>query len=197
MPAAAVASENDDNSEIETGHVKGEARAPPLPPPAGEPPHEHEAPAPAVVELGPEPEPEVPGDRDFKGNRSWPVPGGWIVHHAARDSLDAHCSCEAHLDKKNPCRLNRTHVACARGLNQARGRPLGLLMAWLKASSRHASRRKHHGMVSSDDPEDVDLLSFDRRVAGRAWLVQNGYDELLALERRLRAGELDEPDGWA
>jgi len=81
----------------------------------------------------------------------------------------------------------------------ARGRPLGLLMAWLAAAECKASRDKHKHMVNPKHKEPGDELWFshEKRVAGRQWLIDHGYADLLAKERPCRPGEGDEPEGVA
>ena len=83
------------------------------------------------------------------------------------------------------CRLTRTSVG-VRGQNEARGRPLGLLAAWLA------------GALCSEDADEhasaVPFLCFDERAEHRNALItlQNGAD-LAMLERPLREGESLEP----
>jgi hypothetical protein len=137
--------------------------------------------------------------RSFGANRYWQVPGGFIVENDAAESLDAHCSCPGHEDRRNPCRLNRTRIQCKRGVNQARGRPLGLLMAWLACACEKVSQTKHKDMLYEKrrDVGDEEFLSLAKRQAGRQWLVDHGFAVLLSRERPRRGGEPDEPEGIA
>ncbi len=86
-----------------------------------------------------------------------------------------------------------------RGNNPARGRPLGLLLAWLVAASRKGDRKAHGDMLVAkrQTPEDLELLSLSVREAGRRWLVDHEMHDLLSLERPLLPGEPDEPIGIA
>ncbi len=142
--------------------------------------------------------PVVPHEvRVFAHNQCWAVPGGWVVYNAAAESLDAHCSCFAHRNPSNPCRLNRTRTG-GRG-QTARGRPLGLLLAWLRASPCHITRDRHKHMVDvkKRQPGDELFFALDKREFARQWLVDNGLNDLLGLERPQRIGEPSEPVGWA
>ena len=80
------------------------------------------------------------------------------------------------------CRLTRTSVG-VRGWKEARGRPLGLLAAWLACA-----------VFSKDACPAVPFLCFNERAEHRNALVtqQNGAD-LAMLERPLREGESLEP----
>lgn len=152
----------------------------------------------AAAAAGPAPA-EPPHARDFRGNPSWPVPGGWIVHNMLANSLDAHCACDHHRVKSNPCRLNRTTQPDARRPHSARGRPLGLLLAWLRAGPSKPDRERHHKMLNSKvrQPGDLEELSLPNRQAGRQWLVDHGFQDLLDLERPRLDGEPPEPEGLA
>ena len=136
--------------------------------------------------------------RGFGGNPAYEVPGGWIVHDVVRNSLDAHCACDRHRNPSNPCRLNRT--ADRRGGNNgARGRPLGLLLAWLRAGPARATRELHHKMVNKKlcQPHDIDDVSLAKRQEARQWLKDNGFDALLGRERPRLPDEPEEPEGLA
>jgi hypothetical protein len=148
--------------------------------------------APPAVGLPPVPLVE---DRFFGGNQQWPVPGGFIVYNVRGDSLDAHCSCNRHDDRHNPCRLNRTRSVCKRGINKARGRPLGYLMAWLAAAHLKGSAAEHKDMTKPrlQTPVDLESFSLARREAGRQWIVDRGYTDLLEIERKKLDSEPAEP----
>ena len=168
------------------GVVAAEPAAhPPAPPPP-----------PPLAPLGPA---VVPAIRHFGGNPSWQVPGGHIVHNLNANSLDAHCACEAHRNPSNPCRLNRTVDSDGRGRANARGRPLGVLCAWLQAGATRANRDLHHKMHNARARQDHDLedLSVEKRQTARQWLIDNGFHGLLAIERDQRAGEPLEPNDLA
>jgi hypothetical protein len=141
----------------------------------------------------------IPAPRFFSGHESWQVPGGWIVFNSTELSLDAHCSHPEHRCTRNPCRLNRSSEECRRGLNMARGRPLGLLMAWLAAGGRKSSMEKHKATLKpyERDEGDLEFFSLEKRTAGREWLKIQGHATLLAKERKRRTGEPEEPAGIA
>jgi hypothetical protein len=87
------------------------------------------------------------------------------------------------------CRLTRTSAPSVRvGGNQAQGRPLGLLAAWLVVGELAADRAAHDASVP--------FLSADERLAAREELLsQPNGAELAAHERPMRLGEPLEPDG--
>ena len=70
-------------------------------------------------------------------------------------------------------------------------------MAWLACSGQKCDRDAHSikKMSKSAEVDDVQFLSRAERVKGRQWLMDHGYADLLALERKLRPGEEDEPEG--
>ncbi len=84
-------------------------------------------------------------------------------------------------------------------MNRARGRPLGLLTAWLAAGGHKPDMRAHKDMMKPKEqqPGDLELLSLERREAGRKWLTDNGLTSLLGKEREQRTGEPAEPVGVA
>ncbi len=127
------------------------------------------------------------------------MPGGHLVYNAADESIDAHCDLKEHVDRKNPCRLNRSRFVCKRGLNEARGRPVGFLMAWLAAAHHadSATSHKHMSRTRQCHAEDLAHFSFAKRSRGRQWVVDNGLTDLLGLERPKRGGEGEEPEGLA
>jgi hypothetical protein len=140
--------------------------------------------------------PAVPlAARSFGANQYWRVPGGFLVYNVLEESLDAHCSCDKHVNRKNPCRVNRTRLE-TRG-SPEKGRPLGFLMAWLAAQGCRDSEFAHKSMAIPHRrrPEDLPFLLLARRQAGRTWLQDHGFHDLLGLERPKRDGEPDEPLG--
>jgi hypothetical protein len=157
---------------------------------------------PAPDSLLPEGVPALPCEaRIFAHNQFWIVPGGWLVYNVAAESLDAHCSCKTHKSPSNPCRLNRTRFGFkgkGKG-NPARGRPLGLLLAWLRAGPSKRERDQHKHMVDPRRKAEGDDLWFtlDKRQVARQWAVDHGLIDLLGLERPLRVGEPIEPEGFA
>ena len=116
----------------------------------------------------------------------WPVPGGKIIFTGL--SLDAHCNIPSH-NTERACKLDRTvtPVSSARG----RGRPLGLLVAWLIHGAACIDRVQHKASIQLKRPEDVAALSPEARQRARAWLQEN-CPELLHGKERLRV--FDEPD---
>jgi hypothetical protein len=136
--------------------------------------------------------PEVPEEKQrvFR-NPYWCVPGGWIVY-SSEGSLDAHCDCAAHKNPSNPCRLNRgTETA-----DEKRGRPLGLLMAWLAMGHARPTRKLHHNAGFWKSITDADLLYLDKtnRLRGRKWLRDHGLEVLFTFERNKRPDEPEEYD---
>ena len=150
---------------------------PPLPPPC-------DPPAP------------VPAKRRRFANPNWEFPGGWLVLDVSRSSLDAHCSDPRHYDPKNPCRLNRG-LAPKSDSNAARGRPLGLLVQWLKADVATSTLHKDMLKPSSCTLEDVQFLCRENRVLARDEAQTAFPGTFQKLERKLRDGEGEEPIGFA
>ncbi len=125
-------------------------------------------------------------------NMRWDVPPyGWITWDENRNALDAHCACKLHEDRKNACRAGRTCKAGPRG-GGAQGRPLGLLVQWLRAPHR-ATKQLHTGMLTSDQTlEDFLWFSYENRCAARDWARLNGLAECEGIEShedRLRPSE--------
>jgi hypothetical protein len=131
-------------------------------------------------------------------NPSWEVPGyGWIVHDVGRSSLDAHCGLEGHKCPRNPCRLNRGVTRAPGCRNPHKGRPLGLLIAWLFAVRPDRETHGHVCIARHQTPEDVESISLARRQAARQWAKDHGLGHLEALERPKDDLEADEPEGFA
>jgi hypothetical protein len=116
--------------------------------------------------------------------------------------LSAHCR---HKDHGRNCRLNRTLKESDK--NDAQGRPVGLLLAWLKCGSDKefalgldgdvkAAALKHMAITRGHHKDIAPQLSPVRRVQARRWAL--GNEDLQAFinerERKKRIGEPDEPD---
>ena len=119
----------------------------------------------------------------------------------SRNSLDAHCGNSLHENKKNPCRVCRGLDKGSR--NEHKGRPVGLLIAWLFADR---STQKLHGDVlvaKRRTKDDIESMSHESRVRARQWARTNGLEHLFALERPRRTDsdgnfvEPEEPLGFA
>jgi hypothetical protein len=103
--------------------------------------------------------------------------------------FEAVCRHPAHLPK-NRCRLTRTSVGS--GDSEAQGRPLGLMAAWLLASSDFASKEEHN------NPFALFILDFPARERARQRLRHlPGAAQLLDAERVPSPNEGPEPEGWA
>lgn len=116
---------------------------------------------------------------------------GVIKWNAAAKSLDAHCRLRNHRCRLN-CAVNRTTQGGAAG--SAQGRPLGMLVAWLRAG-RHPDaidRDSHFGMRSR-----ADILSPVDRLEARLWVEdQPALADFRSKERQdLWPGEGLEPEG--
>jgi len=120
------------------------------------------------------------------------VPNGRISYYAGTGDYVAYCT--RHGPSKN-CRITRTSVQSQSRI--AQGRPLGVLMAWL----RHADRYD-----DAADPVDSHKKfwrgthcappSWAERAAARDTLHADPASQgLFSRERPMREGELSEPDG--
>lgn len=76
------------------------------------------------------------------------------------------------------------------------GRPVGFLVAWLRAQARYTSRGEHFAL-----PKDASALTFEARRAAREWLATSAglspadLEALLAVDRPQRPEEPGpEPD---
>jgi hypothetical protein len=113
-------------------------------------------------------------------------PYGVIAYYAKGRRFQATCfeACAHH----NRCRLTRySSPSCTM---PAKGRPLGLMMAWLRFSSGAGTRQEHIHQFY------LMLLTFERRSHGRAVLqtLTNGV-QMCTHERHCREGEGQEPVG--
>jgi hypothetical protein len=128
-------------------------------------------------------------------NPSWKVSNGFIVWDVGRESLDAHCDLLAHVNRKNPCRLNRKHRDMP-GRVTAQGRPLGMELCWLEMASEYPTRELHCNAFKKTEqtPEDVERLDYPHRLDAR---LRHKDDPLLAdlfgIERGKHLGEGEEP----
>jgi hypothetical protein len=83
------------------------------------------------------------------------VPGGVIRHYAATASKPSYMV--AHCGRHGPkCRLTRTCGPSPRMNKAAQGRPLGLLLAWLRRSFEGAIPACQHDHVHMETPSFVD-----------------------------------------
>lgn len=80
----------------------------------------------------------------------------------------------------------------------AKGRPVGLLIAWLWSARERPSRAAHADMVVLKRRTDDDklALSLETRQVARNWAREN-IPFVLTLERAQRPGEPEEPEGLA
>jgi hypothetical protein len=178
--------------------------------PAVAPEPEAPAPPPLVV---PEPDAPVPPPpapievEALRARRTGPttrfpiyengVAIGCIVVNRAGRSLDVHCY--RHKGGPLPCSVNRTYnrsdATTPRGL--ARGRPLGFLIAWLRAGllvEAGSEHRDAHFQGKAADAEFAFLADGlgPERQFGRAYAIAHLPKDL---EGRKRGGEPDEPEG--
>ena len=122
---------------------------------------------------------------------------GCIVVNKVGNSLDAHCY--RHHGKR-PCSINRTFRRPAvkpKGVTQHRGRPLGFLIAWLRAGlaiPEGQGGRDRHFECSKCQGEFAFLANGcgHERKAARAWAAENLPTDL---EAPKWDGEADEPAG--
>jgi hypothetical protein len=113
-------------------------------------------------------------------------PYGTISFYLKGFRFQATCS-EGYADHVR-CILTRYSTPSA--TMHAKGRRLGMMMAWLRHSHETTSRHEHISVYY------VHTLTFERRNEGRAFLqtLANG-PEMCTYERTRRAGEGDEPEG--
>ncbi len=122
---------------------------------------------------------------------------GCIVVNKAGTILDAHCY--RHHGKR-PCSINRTYnrpIVKPKGSTQHRGRPLGFLVAWLRAGYSFPAGPDHRNehFECSKCQDDFAYLENGRgpqRQSARAWASANLPDDL---EAPKWDGESDEPLG--
>ena len=110
------------------------------------------------------------------------IPGfGLLRYNSTARFLRAHCQCAGH---GKVCYRRRSVDANAQRPGQ--GRPIGLLISWMKSSSRFDSQ-KEHVKASVSSRED--------RIAARLWFRNLPHaSEFEKFERALRPLEASEPD---
>jgi hypothetical protein len=129
-------------------------------------------------------------------NPHWQVPGGFIVYDMVNDSLDAHCTAAAHrTEGGSQCRCNRKASGIRQeertrklSMNQqAQGRPLGFLLAWLQRGlDRECTRNGLHAV-------DKTFIPHAERLAARRYAVTLNIGALRFERRWFHEGEGEEP----
>lgn len=152
-----------------------------------------DGPGPVIVHAVPPPPAAGPGWH-ARGGPAWPrydIEGfGHLVHDQGvggrNESVAAHCARHGAL-----CRVNRALVRRkgpageAGGRCEAQGRPVGFLIAWLKAADLpEFSTKAQHRELASSIFADHDAISFDRRVEART--LAEGFAHLQPLLDRER-----------
>ena len=120
-------------------------------------------------------------------------PYGSLHFYPIQNNMTAYCRCKKHFD----CKKNRTFNAAkssasssSKSVRDGQGRPVGLLVQWLRDQGNHSSRADHcaqHVMMT---------FSHASRKDARAWFkTLPGSDKILSKERAKRDDEDDsEPD---
>ena len=153
-------------------------------------------PGPAVLEVPPPPVPmeveeppaAAPGPEIAAGGReaahlTKDVEGGYITVYLADNRMVAHC--RRHGPRE--CRLTRGLQASAAASRRAQGRPLGLLLAWLRCCDEFADAAEHKGHRP--------FPSHEARLAARtAFAAEADSEAWFAVERPRREGEGLEPE---
>ena len=109
------------------------------------------------------------------------IPGyGFLRYNSAFKFLRAHCTCEGH---GKVCYRRRSSEQNAKRPGQ--GRPIGLLIAWLKNSARYSSHSEH---------VKASVASLEERSEARVWFKSLPHAEQFEkFERALRPVETLEP----
>ena len=154
------------------------------------------APGAAVLEVPPPPVPmeveeppaAAPGPEIAAGGReaahlTKDVEGGYITVYLADNRMVAHC--RRHGPRE--CRLTRGLQASAAAGRRAQGRPLGLLLAWLRCCDQFDDAAEHKGHRPFPNHED-------RLAARTAFAAEADAEAWLACERPRREGEGLEPE---
>ena len=109
--------------------------------------------------------------------------------------ITAHCNYPSH---GRLCRLRRSIMAS--DTDPAKGRPGGLLLAWLACASKYSSLAAHQAAGQKKMLRYVPELNFEARSRARSSATEEDAtlkDTLEELERPKRGGEGDEPEGFA
>ncbi len=115
-----------------------------------------------------------------------------VKYDTERHILSAHCGIPGH---GKLCRLNRSAKPSGKN-KESQGRPLGLLLAWLKCGCDYENKASHHRITTPDFIHTEAKLSFDKRSEARAEMQEKdpeSYGRVAALERPQRDGEGQEP----
>ncbi len=123
--------------------------------------------------------------RDTHSREVFPVPGlGELRYYPQHKHITAFCgkrTCEHAPD----CRMQRTVAPKGGSSGRASGRPIGLLIAWLRQSNQydHATGHKHSYRISLEDRQD----------ARRFLESLPNWRDFARFERELADGEPSEP----
>ena len=126
---------------------------------------------------------------------SLPDGSGIIRYYSSKQAFTAECSCHAKCVKT---RQSTPGAALATVKKPgpsllAKGRPLGLLAAWLQDGSNHENKGAHW-----QQENELVATTLEKRKAARAMIAASETGlRLLAFERAPRAHEADEPEGLA
>eukprot|EP00971_Amphidinium_carterae_P171885 3407976-Amphidinium_carterae.2 len=114
------------------------------------------------------------------------VEGGYIAYHHSKQGFECHCNVQAH----GRCLISRTALGRVSRRDGQRhgGRPLGLMLCWLKDGKKHSCRDMHR-------EKGLWQWTQEERLAARAVLQESeGGRDLLGFERQCRPGEPEEPE---
>ena len=108
---------------------------------------------------------------------------GELVYYPKQNRIDAFCRNPTHME--SACRRSRTLKASDSVNREGQGRPLGLLVAWLRKGTSCESQHFHTRHC---------IVSFAERKAAREWFSQlAGSESFTSVERARREGESEEP----
>ena len=110
---------------------------------------------------------------------------GEITFYSTTSILVATCRCPDHGPRA--CKKTKSTKESKVSGREGQGRPLGLLMAWLKTARHHADQHSHvhYG--------ELELSRSQRKAAREEFFQLRGAARFRSYERDLRAGESDEP----
>lgn len=116
----------------------------------------------------------------------------YIKHDERLQILSAHCR---HPNHGALCRVNRT--LRTRPRNDAQGKPVGFLLAWMACADDYADQASHHAIAAQARVAGVEALSFENRSSWREWarVHSPGLTELAARVEAGGAGTGEEPEG--